>query len=598
MHWLLAIPEGFDLFTDHNNLVFIFDPLAILPDLSQTAVKKVLRWAVRMSQYNYICYHIKGRDNVWADLISRWMPSTVLRRLVFVPPLVSSTYEDFEWPSITNIRNSQIKLKKKLDNAPLSPDNIDLKHRMIDLKLIDGVLRDKHNLIWIPDDDDDLQLRICIIGHTGPAGHRGIDTTRTNISSIFTWKTLQDDVKTFVNSCIHCLSTTKGIREPRPFGPALHGTAPNDLIQFDYIEMGPSTTGMKYILMMRDDFSSYSWFLPFGNANSENAADALLEWATTFTIPNGLMSDGGTHFRNETVRMLTKSLPVPHHFTLPYTPWSNGGVERLGREILRIFRATLSELRKPFNEWPALVPILQSSLNNSPSQQRGNRCPITIFTGQQPTTPISVYKTPSTGTIMSLDEAVKERFRNFEGIKQLLEKIHPLVQNDIKHSRSKSRKLQSRGKPAKFEEGDFVLVAKDDSYKGEKLALHWRGPRRILKAISEWIYCVEDLRNSTTENIHASRLRLYSDSKLNNERIMPHILYSETGMPIHRLINLKKQDNEIMVHVRWKGLPTSQDTLEPLNNVYEDVPQMLTRVLNRKSPNSTLVSEARKQLHL
>ena len=109
---------------------------------------------------------------------------------------------------------------------------------------------------------------------------------------------------------------------------------------------------------------------------------------------------------------------------------------------------------------------------------------------------------------------------------------------------------------------------------------------------------MEDIRNSTTESIHASRLRLYSDSKLNTEAIMPHILYSETGMPIHQLIDLKKQDNEIMVHFRWKALPTSQDTLEPLKNVYEDVPQMLTRLLNRKTTNSTLVSEARKQLHL
>ena len=52
---------------------------------------------------------------------------------------------------------------------------------------------------------------------------------------------------------------------------------------------------------------------------------------------------------------------------------------------------------------------------------------------------------------MSLGGAVKERFENFEGVKQLLEKIHPLVQNDINHFLSKSRKLQSRGRPANFE---------------------------------------------------------------------------------------------------------------------------------------------------
>lgn len=73
------------------------------------------------------------------------------------------------------------------------------------------------------------------------------------------------------------------------------------------------------------------------NADSKNAADGLLEWASTFTVPISLMTDGGSHFRKEALRRLTRDLRVPHHFTLPYTPWSNGAVERLGKEILRIF---------------------------------------------------------------------------------------------------------------------------------------------------------------------------------------------------------------------------------------------------------------------
>lgn len=39
LHWLLAKPSGFDLYTDHNNLIFLFDPLAVAPDLSQISKK-------------------------------------------------------------------------------------------------------------------------------------------------------------------------------------------------------------------------------------------------------------------------------------------------------------------------------------------------------------------------------------------------------------------------------------------------------------------------------------------------------------------------------------------------------------------------------
>lgn len=34
VHWLFATPDSFDLYTDHNEVIFIFDPLAVVPDMS------------------------------------------------------------------------------------------------------------------------------------------------------------------------------------------------------------------------------------------------------------------------------------------------------------------------------------------------------------------------------------------------------------------------------------------------------------------------------------------------------------------------------------------------------------------------------------
>lgn len=107
MHWILATPCGFDLFTDHNNLIFIFDPLSIVPDLSQSSLKKVLLWAVRMSIYNYTCVHISGEDNVWADLLGRWSAPKTIRRLIHLPVLPSSSSEEFVWPSRSEIADTQ-----------------------------------------------------------------------------------------------------------------------------------------------------------------------------------------------------------------------------------------------------------------------------------------------------------------------------------------------------------------------------------------------------------------------------------------------------------------------------------------------------------
>ena len=96
MHWLLAIPEGFDFYTDHNNLIFIFDPLATVSDFSLSSMKNVLRWAVGMSTYNYTCYHIRGKEIIWADIICKWVANnSTLRRLIHIPPLTSSINESF-----------------------------------------------------------------------------------------------------------------------------------------------------------------------------------------------------------------------------------------------------------------------------------------------------------------------------------------------------------------------------------------------------------------------------------------------------------------------------------------------------------------------
>ncbi len=454
MHWVLAVPEGFDLYTDHNNLIFIFDPLSMIPDLSLGSVRKVLRWAVQMSIYNYVVHHICGLDNVWADLLGRWSANPTIRRIVQIPPLVSASDKEFNWPS-----ESEVALTQK-NNSSSRPKS---------LQKVAGLWCKKSGAVWVPENAADLQLRICVIGHTSTAGHRGQKATASIIRRQCFWKSLDVDVQTFVRNCIHCLSTNGGAKVPRPFGPTCHGTKPNDLIQFDYIEMGPSRVGHKYILMIRDDFSSYLWLFPFENANSENSASAILEWATTFTIPKGFMSDGGAHFQNETVRLVSKGLRSPHHFTLPYTPWSNGAIERVGKEVLRIFRATLSELRMNRGEWPDLVPLLQSALNNAPSPQRRNFTPVEIFLGQEPTDPVQTFRLASTGAVVTLQDANLEIRKNLTLLKELVEKIHPVVSTSLQANRRRARESASRGEMPRFTEGDFVLLAREEFDKGEKI---------------------------------------------------------------------------------------------------------------------------------
>ena len=583
MHWLVATSAGFDLYTDHNNLIFIFDPLSIIPDLSQPSVRKVLRWAVRISAYNYICFHIKGLENIWADLLTRWAASPTVRRLVKIPVLPSSCADDFVWPEAQEISSTQ-----SANNHCRPPG----------LHKEEGLWKFKDGAVWIPPASEALQLRLAIIAHTGPAGHRGRRSTARTLKQHFFWHTQKKDIENFVQSCIHCISTTGGEKVPRPLGPAVHGTAPNDLLQFDYIEIGPSRNADKYILMLRDDHSDYKWLFAFPNTAAENAAQAIVDWCAAFAVPQGLMSDGPTHFRNETIRLLCKSLRVPHHFTLPYSPWSNGAVERLGKEILRALRALTSEFQMDFKEWTDLLPVIQSILNNSSSPHRMNVAPLTAFLGMKPTPPIASFLRTSTQKAVLVTDVIRQRAVNVEALQKACAELHPLVQDTLQKNRESSRHNASKGKLANFTEGDFVLVAREEFHAGEKLALRWRGPRRIIKPLSDYVFQVEDLRNGLVEDIHGSRLKYYHDRSLDTEAILSHVISSETGMPVARLMKLVDTPDGLKVQVRWKGLSISEDTLEPLKRIYEDVPNMLERLLKRKNTPIELATAARSELSL
>lgn len=71
---------------------------------------------------------------------------------------------------------------------------------------------------------------------------------------------------------------------------------------------------------------------------------------------------------------------------------------------------------------------------------------------------------------------------------------------------------------------------------------------------------------------------------------------SETGMPVARLMGLQETPDGIYIQIRWRGLSSKEDTLQPIGRVSEDVPQMLLRLLERKSIPAHLLRKAREAI--
>lgn len=118
----------------------------------------------------------------------------------------------------------------------------------------------------------------------------------------------------------------RGGEEQKPIGSSLHGTVRNDLLLLDYVQIALSTSDDKYIFMMRDDHYDYKCHFAFPGTSAKNVAMRIIDRAAAFGVSIGLLFDGSTHFRNETVYLVAKGLKVHHRFALHYSPWCNSVV--------------------------------------------------------------------------------------------------------------------------------------------------------------------------------------------------------------------------------------------------------------------------------
>lgn len=592
LDYIVLRPEGFFLFTDHKNLVFIFDPVSVNARIQKHVANKIERWALLLSSFRYTIVHITGEDNCWADLLSRWGATPIHTHTLTVSALLSVPVApdldpDFTWPSSHGIRQSQQAAFEKGENIPAN------------VVKNSSIWTNPNGAIWIPSSDTKLIMRILIIGHCGRAGHRGHETTLRNISDYCVWNGMNADVLSFCNTCLHCVATSGSRRSPRPLAHALHSDKPNELLHFDFLFMGKSDSGPSYVLIIKDDASSYTWLESCQSADAESTVLALLRWFAAFGVALNWCSDRGSHFKNHVMNALNRALHAHHHFTTAYCPQSNGTVETVCKEVLRACRALLSEFRLREREWPAVIMLVQSILNHSKRPSLGNIAPITAFTGQEPDNPLRTFLPPGSSKPCTLDFVKAQRLIRVEQLRIAIDKIHKEVSARRTRRRNdavKRHNERTHVKPVNFEIGDFVMVAKRDKKDGHKLRVVWSGPRRVTRAISELVYECEDLITGAHHNIHANRLKIYADSSLNvTEDMLDTVEHNDPHMnTVEELLGLQfNVEKEIYeVRIKWRGFDDEDPTWEPFPVMLEDIPDKLESFL-KTYPDQNMVRDAR-----
>src|SRR5690606_8098734 len=77
--------------------------------------------------------------------------------------------------------------------------------------------------------------------------------------------------------------------------------------------------------------------------------------------PNAMfISDKGSHFISTVLEEFCHLKGITHRFTITYSPFTNGTIERPNREILAVLRSLLSQHRLSIKFWSKLVNIVES----------------------------------------------------------------------------------------------------------------------------------------------------------------------------------------------------------------------------------------------
>lgn len=453
--------------------------------------------------------------------------------------------------------------------------------------------------------------------HGGLAGHHGVERTLQALHDMgLSWPKIEEDVRTFIRHCVVC-QKIKPRCKPLRIG--------NTLVNLPFWvwsvdAMGPfpcSGDGYIYILAITCCFTRWLEFVPLRTLSAEEAATALLH--TVFLrhgLPKYLKSDRGTQFVNELITKLLDTLGIRRFRILPYSPQSNGVIERSNRETLKHLKCLLYDFNKPKPDWPSLLPMVMYIINHSINSSTGHT-PHTLLYGHNTEDLLverlheAVYAEvgePAQGPSPRAEQTQghdadaaavasrRPRKRLQEIFPELFVKEGGVVENKtqadeyldalrgrlallrdraaklqeaqmIKRNQGKNRGSEDRS----FAAGDFVILL--DAVRTDKLQAAALGPYKVLEARPDVRgYKIASIVNpSKTYDVHARMLLPLEYTQEDLQMISATASHDEGEMEVADIVGHEVRQagrtRRLMLHIKWAD---GSQSWEPWTNARND----------------------------
>lgn len=480
------------------------DNLALKTLLTQkNPISRVIRRLDFLSEYSIKFVWIAGQNHSVPDFLSRYSADigAVLDAgefSMFTPQQVKDAQEQDALVSV--FKNSILHEQLPPPGTSSDTDYTTLAREFKSLSIENGVLirtsGDGGKQIIVPTALRPIFLRIAHHNF----GHQGTPKTLARLKQDAWWPNMDGHVQNYVKSCDTCQSkkTPRIKRQGELFPISIGADRPLSYVAMDHKKLPLSPEGFQFLLVIVDLFTSYIVLVPVKSESAKDTANALMQfWIGIFGLPEKLLSDNGSAFKNKLMTELSQSLGFKKQFTTSYHPCTDGKAEK----VVQIASETLAMIcHDEVTAWPQACPIVQYSYNSS-LHGTMKLSPAEALFGFKLRTPLS-FKTGEPSWNAS-EEFVKKRQKYIARLWEFIKE-----RSSIDKQRMKDRRALTAGGPV-YKIGSVVRSYLTHTVPGvfESFRYKWSGPAKVIEVLPGGAFRISEIATGKVRTVNYALLK-------------------------------------------------------------------------------------------
>ena len=509
------IGNQFIVETDHESLKWLKEA---------KSPARLVRWAMRLSEFDFEVQHRRGKANANADCLSR-LP---------IEAEEEQTIKDLE----SYLFAIQTRSQSRTGKDEFEFDIVDEQKKDNDIRMIHNSLRSgrtdttifknytvidsilyrlphnniKQNTVVIPQHLIEFILKSY---HNSKLGaHVGRDKLFGLLKERYFWPGMYDDLSRWVRACVECNSVKPHQAKTHGLLVPIRVSYPFELVGIDIV--GPfkiTARKNKYVLVCVDYFTNWIEAAPLKTLEAEETANLFFKLIITrHGCPSKILTDQGTQFTSKLLKNLCSRLKITKLQASSKHPQTNSKAERFMRFLANALSLNSSKDQSDWDEeLDNCLFAYRTTINEMISET-----PFFLLYGRDAVIPSDLlFDLPVSSPDESLEESEEKlnyKFRLISRLRSAYEQA--AIKRDKEINYYKFRYDRSH-KNIEFQINDLVMVYWPIPKRGytQKLLPKWKGPYRVMAKLGSVTYRVMlNTGRNGVENtlvVHVQRMKLY-----------------------------------------------------------------------------------------